>query len=175
MKIIIDTSNKHLFILLIKNGKNISYKLIKDLVKKADALPKVFLEVLGKYKTKDIKEFYITIGPGSFTGSRTALVFVRSICQITKAKIFVTSSIQLIAGPKGEKEIFIDARSNMSYYGIVLNGKLKNPIKIIPFKPSTNYNYDELIKSPNEYLVLFNEVKNILELKPLYIKKPNIG
>ncbi len=175
MKMIIDTSNKDLFISLIKNGKTISYKLIENLIKKADALPQCFLEVLGPYKTKQIKDFYITIGPGSFTGSRTALVFARSICQTTKANLHVTTSIQLIAGPVGSHKVYLDARSNKSYFGEVVDGKLKNPIQIIDFQETTKQSFDNLIRNPESYFSIFTKISKLLEIKPCYIKQPKIG
>ncbi len=175
MKIIIDTSNKDLFVSLIKNDKTIRYLLIKDLVKKADALPQVFLDVLQDVKTKDITDFYITLGPGSFTGARTALVFARSICQITNANLHTTSSIQLIAGPIGAKDIYIDARSKMSYYAQVINGTLQGKIQLVPFQMSTPQSFEKLISNPKIYLKLFKHETDILKVHPYYIKEVRIG
>ncbi|WP_168380652.1 tRNA (adenosine(37)-N6)-threonylcarbamoyltransferase complex dimerization subunit type 1 TsaB [Mycoplasma todarodis] len=175
MKIIIDTSNKDLYVALIENGKTLRYKLHENLVKKADALPGTFLEVMGDIKAKEITDFYITLGPGSFTGARTGLVFARSICQMTKANLHTTSSIQLIAGPNGEKEVFIDARSKKSYYAKVKNGQLQESITLVPFQDSTIQAFDNLIKNPEEYLSLFNLEEDIFNVHPYYIKDAKIG
>ncbi len=175
MNIIIDTSNKDLFISIVNQGKTIKYELLENLSKKADELPKVFTRIMEGYKTKDIDSFYITIGPGSFTGARTALVFARSICQVTGASLYTTSSIQMIAGPNKEKEVYIDARSNMSYFGVVKQGRLVQDISLVDFKESTKQYYEKVISNPEEYFTLFSHQKDILEVKPLYIKEPKIG
>ncbi len=175
MKIIIDTSNKDLYVALIKDGETLRYKLQENLVKKADALPGVFLEVMEDVKAKEITDFYITLGPGSFTGARTGLVFARSICQITKANLHTTSSIQLIAGPSGTKEVFIDARSKKSYYAEVNDGKLQKGIELAPFEESTIQAYDELIKNPDLYLPIFKKEEDIFQVHPYYIKDAKIG
>ncbi len=175
MKIIIDTSNKDLYVALIKDGKTLRYKLQENLVKKADALPNIFLEVMGDIKTKEITDFYITLGPGSFTGARTGLVFARSSCQITKANLHTTSSIQLIAGPQKDMEVYIDARSGKSYYATVKGGELKDEITLVPFKNSTIQTYDELIENPELYLPIFKIEEDILNVHPYYIKDAKIG
>lgn len=175
MKIIIDTSNKDLYVALISEDKTLRYKLCENLVKKADALPGVFLEVMGDIKTKEITDFYITLGPGSFTGARTGLVFARSICQITKANLHTTSSIQLIAGPTGTRKIYIDARSKKSYFAKVKDGKLQDEITLVPFEESTIQTFDELIKKPSSYLPLFKKEEDIFQVHPYYIKDAKIG
>ncbi len=175
MRVYIDTSNKDLFVSLVSENETKKYILIKDLVKKADALPGAFMDIMGDIKVKEIKSFYITIGPGSFTGSRTALVFARSICQITGADLFVTSSIQLIAGPEGSHDIFVDARSNKSYYGNVQNGKLIGDIKIVEYQKNSKQSYDKIIANPSLYDVMFIKSENILAINPLYIKDAQIG
>ncbi|TCG10822.1 hypothetical protein C4B24_03780 [Mycoplasma marinum] len=164
-----------MFISLVKDGKTIKYTLEKNLVKKADALPQAFLDTLNGVKTNQITDFYITIGPGSFTGARTGLVFARSICQITKANLHTTTSPQLIAGPHGEKEIFIDARSKMSYFASVNNGLLNQEITLVPFQESTKQDYDELIKNPVDFFKIFKLEENILSVHPQYIKTAKIG
>ncbi|WKX02423.1 tRNA (adenosine(37)-N6)-threonylcarbamoyltransferase complex dimerization subunit type 1 TsaB [Candidatus Mycoplasma mahonii] len=171
MKLLIDTSLKTLFMSIIDGGETLTF--IKEMVKKkADRLPGAFSELLlkARIKTKDIKEIYVTNGPGSFMGVRTALTFVRTIAQINGTKIFVADTLSFISGgTKGT--YYIDARSDKSYKG-VLDSKMS--ITLISFRDDSVVDYNEIINKPNKYLDVFKE-RNVLEVKPNYIKSPRIG
>ncbi len=173
-KILIETSLSDLLIILIKDIKVMDYVHKKDLIKKSEMLPRYFAKLLNKHNlnTKDIQQFYITIGPGSFMGARVSLVFVRTICQITKASLFTTSSLLFISGGKDGK-YYVDAKSNQSYEGIVKKQKIT--INLTNFKPNTIINYQNIIDDIDQYLVLFDEQQNLLHVKPLYLKDPKVG
>jgi tRNA threonylcarbamoyl adenosine modification protein YeaZ len=171
MKIFIDTSNQNLFIGLVNNNKMINHIEIKDLKQKADNLPITFKELLDGKPIADIKDFYITLGPGSFTGSRVALMFTRTICQITNAKLHTINSLKLIHLLTNQKKVYIDARSGLSYFGCFDNDK----IELVPYQESTKFSYQELINHPDSLFNKFKIENNLLEIKPYYFKDPQIG
>ncbi len=87
MKLFIDTSNKYLILGLI-NDKNkvvdfFKYLSNKDLVSKTNKNIQVFLNK-NKVKLNDITDFYITTGPGSYTGLKIAYNVVKTIKLVNK-------------------------------------------------------------------------------------------
>ncbi len=175
MKFIIDTSQKDLYVALVEGNKTIAYLHKKDIVKKSDMLPVAFKKFLIQMnlKTKDINEFYVTLGPGSFMGARTALVFARTICQVTGAKLFTTDTLTFISGGT-PGEYFLDARSNTSYRGIVSETE-PTTLDLVEFQPDSILNYKQLISNPGSFLKNFKLEDNLEEVKPLYVKSPKIG
>ena len=172
MKLLIDTSLKTMFLSLIDGEKTISFYK-ETIQKKADALPVVFAELLEKadINANDIKEIYVTTGPGSFMGSRTALTFVRTIAQITGAKLYATDTLSFISGSiKGE--YFIDAKSGQSYKG-VFDGENMS-VSLAEFKEDSIVDYSSMIDTPKQYLSTFKKV-DPLKVFPTYFKEPRIG
>ncbi len=174
MKVLIDTTLPDLFLLAVKDQQTVASIHVKNLLKKADELPSAFGSLLKKanIKTTDIKEFYITTGPGSFMGSRTAIVFVKTLCLMTKAKLYHASTFALVAGNQNGN-YFIDARGNQFYKAKVKNGKMT--ISVEKEGVVSAIDYQKITSQPNEYLDLFEAVKDILMLEPIYLKDPRIG
>ena len=171
MKLLIDTSLKTLFLSIIEDDKTVSF-FQEEIQKKADALPTVFKDLLNdaNIKTKAIKEIYVTTGPGSFMGARTALTFVRTITQITGAQLFVANTLSFISGGvKGT--YYIDAKSSKSYRGIV--GETTE-VSLVDFVADSLVDYSQVIASPKQYLSTFKKVDPI-DAFPTYFKDPRIG
>ena len=89
-QIVVDISTKDLFIALLKDNKCIDYVIKRGLIKKTDELPKSFSYIIKKNNIdiKNINDYYTTNGPGSFTGSRSGYIFLKTICMINN-KIFI--------------------------------------------------------------------------------------
>jgi len=170
MKLLIDTSLPKMLIILVNNDKNV-YTFSSDIQKKADLLPTAFQDMLNDtgIKTSDITEYYVTQGPGSFMGARTALTFVRTISQVNGAKLFVANTLEFI-GANSDKDIYLDAKSNQSF---MFNQKTKET-KLVDFQEDTIIDYDDIISNTTNYLKVFKEIKPS-EAKPLYFKEPKIG
>jgi len=165
MKLLIDTTGKKLFISLINDGKTLSYIEYPSLKKKSELLPKVVKELLGDIPLKDIDEYFVVKGPGSFMGTRAGLMFATTAATIGNKKIFTIDSLKFIS--KGQKgKYFRDASGNSSYkyedgrYEIV-EGVYESP-----------YPLQDIIKNPTEYLSLFIKDE---DLDPNYIKEPRVG
>lgn len=173
-KVLIETSLNDLLIILIKNSTTIGYVHKQNLVKKSETLPNDFAKLLSDHhlQTKDIEQFYITLGPGSFMGARVSLVFVRTICQITLAELWTTSSLMFISGGHDGK-YYIDAKSNQSYEGIVTDGQIN--IQLTSYNNHSVVNYQMIIDNVQDYLQLFSKETNLLNIKPLYLKSPKVG
>ncbi len=173
-KVLIETSLPDLLIVLIKDDNLIDFVHESNLVKKSEQLPVLFTNLLNKYQIKidQINAFYITLGPGSFMGARVALMFARTICQITNCQLFTTSSLHFIS-QNHDGTYYVDAKSGQSYQGIVTNNQIK--ISLQSFHVSTKIDYQQIINNIDQYLPLFSLQKNILQIKPFYLKEPQVG
>lgn len=140
-----------------------------------------------KYKVEEIIDFfnnipnfdsitkiYINLGPGSFTGSRIGLLYVRTIAQLnSKIEIFTTNTFDIlkIQNPKKIfKKFFIFATKNKSYSltknkMILYHKKAKKELEI---------NYDSFLKNFSKNEKIFSKT-DIVSLMPIYISEPHIG
>lgn len=173
-QILIDTSLDALLIILSQDHKFHDWIFQPKLLKKSEFLPLELQKLLFKHhlKLQNIEAFYITLGPGSFMGSRVALVFARTICQITNAQLFTINSLLFISqGQDGQ--YFIDAKSNQSYQGIVKKGKLT--MQLISFQPNSKIDYLKIKENFSELIQLFQNEKDLLNVKPYYLKAPKVN
>ena len=172
---IVDTSNNKLIIFFLSENKILFSLVEHNVVKQTEKLPIAFQKGLedANLKINDINEFYITIGPGSFTGSRVALSFIKPIALITNAKIFTINSLQFIAGPSFTGTVSIDAKSGLCYKQSFLDGKPTSKIQLLKEQNFTKWDTNKLESDPFKYLSLFIETQ-IIDVLPIYIKKPNL-
>lgn len=99
MGLFLDTTNKKFIIALIQNGV-VSVFEMKDtnsrVAKYANQWIKEFL-IKQKIKIIDINEYYITKGPGSFTGIKVALNIIKSFALVDDIKyIYTIDTLDLI-------------------------------------------------------------------------------
>lgn len=180
MKIFADSTGTDLIIILLNNeNKIVDFIWDKNLLKKVEKIPQNFQDLLIKNQVKiqDIKTIYLNIGPGTFTGSRISLVFFRTIAQIHFIDFFTINSFEIINQQTKDQKIFIDAKGNKLYCGeFNQQNKLINISIAEKDQQKINaINYSKIIENFSEYLHLFKENKNLLEVEALYIKKPQIG
>ncbi len=139
---------------------------------------------------KSINEVIVSIGPGSYTGLRIALTIAKIYGVSLNVDIYALSSLAILEKRNETSICLMNARSNRSYVGIY-----KDSTCLLEDKVLTNDEVKLLIENnPNykicgevEYLGLessksdtlnnmiylkneSNKVKNVLELKALYLK-----
>jgi tRNA threonylcarbamoyladenosine biosynthesis protein TsaB len=80
-----------------------------------------------------------TTGPGSFTGVRIAVAAARGLALVTKAKLFGTDSLTVMAKATAEQAgepfaVAVDARRGMIYFGLFdeTARKLEGPLLLDP-------------------------------------------
>ena len=89
MKLFIDSSQSRFIAALIENNKVIFSSNIETKYK-VEEIIKFFDNVPNLHKIEDI---YINLGPGSFTGARIALLYVRTLAQLNnQIKIYTTNT-----------------------------------------------------------------------------------
>lgn len=178
MKLFIDTSGKKIIFALIDNKNSIisflSHDVLKDTTKITHFLLEKFL-LDKKMNLNDIEEFYITKGPGSFTGVRVGLNIIRSIyLNNKKIKVYTISTFDLLK-MKGFKNIYIPFGKNKSFYkkyDLINKIFLNNKIKIIN-------NFDKNINEINKSIIGYekfdeNHLSNLIKNNKFKkIKNPN--
>lgn len=110
----------------------------------AEALMPMVQEVMAEagLHPRDLDVIAATVGPGSFTGVRIAIAAARGLALVTKAKLFGTDSLTVMARvalmsgaePKGPFAAVADARRGMVYFGLydADGGQLDGPLLIAP-------------------------------------------
>ncbi|MBX4210305.2 MAG: hypothetical protein K4H23_04110 [Mollicutes bacterium PWAP] len=174
-KILIDTTNKHMYFLLLNDWKIVESKTFKHLKFKSDSLVNELSFFLNKnnLSLRNIDELYVTNGPGSFMGIRASLMFAKTFKISTNKKVFVASSFIFPSNGFEDGDFYINASGNTSYITQIKNG---NSIEVLGSQNiESNYDYLLIEKNPKFFLSLFEEIEFFNEIEPNYIKNPRIG
>ncbi|MGL5732685.1 MAG: hypothetical protein ACRCXE_01270 [Metamycoplasmataceae bacterium] len=177
MNIFLDTTQSEFVACLFDDNFLIKNKTIIKTVYKVEEVTNFFNNILidMKLQIKDIKNFYINIGPGSFTGSRIPLIYVRTVSQMTGANIYTTNSFKLLDN-QIDDELFIAANKNHSF---MINRNNINDVSKTKLVEKSNkektIDYNNLLSSFKDYAYLFELEKDILLIKPEYGSTPQIG
>ena len=177
-KIIVDISTKDLFIALIKDDECIDYIIKEDLIKKTDALPILFSNIIKRNKitVNNINHFYCTNGPGSFTGSRSGYIFLKTICMINNKNLYTCDSLTFLAKAFYKGKVVVDARSQMQYIADFNNKSMIGKINLKESNlPITIFDLKDFLAHPNMYIDRFSKQNDLLKTDIKYIKKPSIG
>lgn len=182
MKILFDTVNSDFYCALIDNNFNLIQSVHQENIReKVELIPKIFnlLLINNNLTVNDVKEFYINIGPGSFTGSRISLVFCRTIAKILEnIKIYVISNFLWLSKITSilNEEILIPGGGKKFFKAKVQKNKIISEIEIVEQpKEKTKMNYKIFEKNVKKYLSRFEEISDIDEIEPFYLKNPQIG
>ncbi|ATZ21733.1 tRNA (adenosine(37)-N6)-threonylcarbamoyltransferase complex dimerization subunit type 1 TsaB [Mesoplasma tabanidae] len=185
MKLFIDTCNWKLILILKDQEKVIDSLIMHDTKKVSDIALSTITMLLSKnnLKIKDIKEFYLTNGPGSYTGVRVGLTIVKTLKTLNnQIKVYLINSLAFQAS--NDKAISIlDARGNKYYIGVYekQNALIKETVVNLEELEEIKNTYKSfIIKQDNEsldYIETFNLLENkftlvneIEKILPLYIK-----
>lgn len=170
MDLFIDSTQKEFVASLMQDNK-IIFKSRIETKYKVEEIISFFdnIEDINK-----IRNFYINLGPGSFTGSRIALLYIRTIAQINDCNIYATNTFELIKKQMKkslflDKKIYISATKNKSFMY-----KNKTIGLVEKSKKEKEINYDYILNNFNIYKPLFIK-KELSELEPIYASNPQIG
>ena len=169
MKLFIDSSQSRFIAALIENNKVIFASNIETKYK-VEEIIKFFENVPNLHKIEDI---YINLGPGSFTGARIALLYVRTLAQLNnQIKIYTTNTYSLLSSLNKkffQRKFFIFATKNKSY---LLTNK---SVKIVnKHAKESEINYDLLLSNFDKFLNTFT-LSSLENLQPTYASQPQIG
>lgn len=169
MKLFIDSSQSRFIAALIENNKVIFSSNIETKYK-VEEIIKFFENVPNLHKIEDI---YINLGPGSFTGARIALLYVRTLAQLNnQIKIYTTNTYSLLSSLNKkffQRKFFIFATKNKSY--LLTNKSVKVVNK---HAKESQINYDLLLSNFDKFLNTFT-LSSLENLQPTYASQPQIG
>lgn len=143
---------------------------------------KIFKEL--NIKIGDIKNYYFTTGPGSFTGIRCGISFLMGLTEGRDVKYFPISTLCAISlSEEGLSTSILPQYKNFYFFGIY---NIKNTIKEII--PPSIIKFEKIDKISRGKIIKFEELKTPLSeiifnkrnlikekkqpIKPLYIKNP---
>lgn len=185
MNLFADTSNWNLIVLLEKDNKIIDSYIKRGTKKVSDIMVDSIKELLSKNKIsiKDIKNVYITKGPGSYTGVRIALTMARTLKTLDdKYQIYTIDSLLYQAGKKNVISV-LDARGKKVYVGVYENGHIIQEPEIIEtsklvdveekydgYEIKQDYQDMNFEKNFLELKDEFELVNKVDDLKPIYLK-----
>lgn len=186
-KLILDTSNKYLFVAVYEDSEEIFKHLQEGNNNHSETLVSVLERLLQVHNIKidDIKEIYVGRGPGSYTGVRVSCTVAKVLAYLKNIKLFSFSSLDLLLTTNFEKDIIVvamNARRGFSYAKVFdnTNGlkilldevfieteKLNNdfPNALYIDDSSSNYDLDLLFKYN-----LFKEEENVHAFTPTYLR-----
>lgn len=195
----LDTSSENLFVYLLKDDNIIYSKEMKSLRDHSTYLAPSIKESLdiNNLKVKDINKIFVGTGPGSFTGTRIAITFAKTIAYSYNIDLIPVSSLQEFIYSYDGYDYYvpvIEERKDKIYFSIFDKDK-KRIIEDSYGTKEELYNYLEkyngdilIISDKSDYekftvmekklnvLNLINSLKNIdginpHMLKPNYVKK----
>lgn len=123
IRLILDSSHKYLAIGLVHDDKIIYKKQAILKQKQSEFLITFIQEALEQTKLNktDIAEIILTDGPGSYTGMRIAMTFVKVFALTQTVDVYTVNTLLSLSGSK-EGFAFIDARSKRVFGGFVNKG-----------------------------------------------------
>ncbi|WP_338960461.1 MULTISPECIES: tRNA (adenosine(37)-N6)-threonylcarbamoyltransferase complex dimerization subunit type 1 TsaB [unclassified Spiroplasma] len=183
----LDTTNNKLTVVILQGNKILASSSFIAWQKQTElAIPTITnLLVKCKIKLKDISKVVIANGPGSYTGIRVAITFVKTLKVLNSfLTVFTINSLLLQAGLIKSISV-LSAYNNKSYLAVCDNGKIiiqpqlvdeNAKIGIISdlldYKIIENLEKCNIVENFQKLSPYFIEVKNMEDLQPYYINDP---
>ncbi|VEU77869.1 tRNA (adenosine(37)-N6)-threonylcarbamoyltransferase complex dimerization subunit type 1 TsaB [Mycoplasmopsis columbinasalis] len=184
MKIYADTANEDFALILFDENNNcIKQTIIVNAPKKVHLLVDEFNKLVNETNTKisEILEFYLNLGPGYFTGVRTALTFLRTMATILKKPMFTISTFEILQHQNPQKKNFyLNASGNKMYQFCNENVFDAQNIKVVAHDnemQTDKVDWLHFCSHFSAYQKLFKKYnyQDLIKIEPYYIKKPQIG
>ncbi|MBD5423256.1 MAG: hypothetical protein HDR43_02050 [Mycoplasma sp.] len=173
MTLFIDSSQSIFAAAVFDNNKNNIYTCHVETKYKVEEIINFFNNL--PYFS-EIKNIYVNLGPGSFTGSRIALLYIRTMAQVnSNIKLFASNTYKILSKQHKSSKLFflkkfyISATKNKSYC------LEPNKISIVDKKhKEVQIDYKDIFNNFDKYLDIFIQ-ENLSQIKPIYASEPQIG
>ncbi|WP_368487111.1 tRNA (adenosine(37)-N6)-threonylcarbamoyltransferase complex dimerization subunit type 1 TsaB [Spiroplasma sp. DGKH1] len=189
LNLFIDTASKYLTLILEQDDQLIDHLHIIGERKHTEQTIPAINALLAKhhYKLKNVNNFYLTKGPGSYTGVRVGVTIAKTIKTINPlVKVYLITSLLYQVG-RIDAVSLLDAKGGKFYFAVVSKGNEVIPSQVLDeptiLEIAKQYPEFPIIKNQlddpqfdylNNYFNLKNKfelIKDINEIKPLYLKK----
>ncbi len=179
MNLFLDTSNNNFcFYVFDQNQKLLFEKNVNGVRRHSELLPLTHYEFLQatNVTVDDLLNIYLTIGPGSYTGMRLGLTFIKTLKLVNpNIKVYFIQSPQIYVDANYSGVHEIDARGGFYYVSQLTNGILDN-IKVSSKQENADtnlkINFLNVIKHINANH--FKIQTNLFEFKLNYYKTLNL-
>ena len=165
--LILDSSNKDLYVGLLKDGKLIDEITYQAWQRQSEYMVVELEKILKKYNINktEIESVVVGVGPGSYTGVRISLTVAKTIALALNIKLFKVSSLRVLADYFSPSICLINARGGRSYFGVYY----KNEVII----KDTILKNDDVLKYIEEHkdYIVCGDAKHLA----IEAKKPQIG
>lgn len=183
----LDTSNQKLTVVLLKNNNILASSSFDAWQKQTELAITTINELLKKsnVKLKQIMQVVIAIGPGSYTGIRVGLTFVKILKVFNPfLTIFTINSLLLQVGLQKAVSILL-AYNKQSYLAVYDKGKTLIQPQLVDdnakigiindlsgFKVIEDFQQCNIIENFQLLAPYFVQIKTIENLQPYYINDP---
>lgn len=185
INLLIDTTNKYLILILEINDKVVDrVKIIGERIHTEQTNDQIdILLANNNLALSEVNNFYVVVGPGSYTGVRVGLTIVKTIKTINpKIKVYTINSLLFQAADKKVVSM-LDAKSDKVYFAIYDNKNetialqlLDNQTAVEIAEQFTDFeiikDYENIYEIYN-YLALkssFTLIEDVNYLNPIYLK-----
>lgn len=183
--LILDTTTKLLVIGLAKDGQLKDSIQVESFQSQNEKLITEIDRILNRNEKskEDISTIIISNGPGSYTGLRVSITFVKVFCIVRPdVKVYTINSL-LSYCPENNGTVVLDARSNRFYVGDVISNSVSN-IRIENIDTLKNMdnlqgetlkilghdNIGDISENILKHKMAWKKVENINALTPLYLQ-----
>lgn len=183
----LDTTNKKLTVMILQNNKILASSSFDAWQKQTELTISTITNLLEKcqIKLKDVTKVVIANGPGSYTGIRVAITFVKTLKVLNHfLTVFTINSLLLQVGLIKSISI-LSAYNNKSYLAVCDKGKIIIQPQLVDenakigiindlleYKVIENFEQCNIIENFQKLSPYFIEVKKIEDLQPCYINDP---
>lgn len=117
MTLVLDTSTDFLLMALLNGPSILAYRFEKLEKQHAEQMLPTLETLLyeSKCPITDIQDVLVSIGPGSFTGVRLALTFIKTLALTLPLKIYTLPSLAFLVHEDTRIFATMDARANREY------------------------------------------------------------
>ena len=128
LRVFLDTSTNDLLLAVSKDEEVRTYDYSKATLRVSEGCLVAIKELLDSFDLtfKDIDEFYVTRGPGSYTGERIGLTIAKTLSVLNKnLKVYTTSTLEAMCFDSTDvtSVALLDAKNNAYFYGKYLDNK----------------------------------------------------
>lgn len=175
--LIIDTSHRYLAVGFAQDDILVASKVEKLNKQQSEYLLPFIIEVLETANTQltELDEIVVTDGPGSYTGMRIGITFVKTIAMVLEnIKVYKVNTLLSLSG-NHNVFAFIDARSGRTFGAFCNEGAIDQE-RVYMVEEIANIENDKVgdVELLNQESLEIDVLNNILEVRPSWEAVDNV-